>query len=74
MVSTLENFKNEDENYPDNTLQVSTKVYPDINRDCQLDQLFHVKFRFGDLTNVNILQKIKLRIKDELENEHYIFF
>ena len=38
------------------------------------NKFINVEFRFGDLTDVNILQKIKLRIKEELENEHYIFY
>ena len=35
--------------------------------------LLNVKFSFDDLTNENILQKNKLRIKEELENKHYTF-
>ena len=49
------------------------KVYPDTNSFCMLDEFFHVEFRFDDLTDLNILQKIKFRIKEKLENERYIF-
>ena len=40
IMSALEKFKNEDENYPDYTLRVFAKVYPYINGLYKLDEFF----------------------------------
>ena len=63
--------KNEVENYLDYFFVVEVEFYSDINKSVWLDNLFEFQLLFGNLTNVNILQKIKLRIKKEFENQHY---
>ena len=84
MFSTLEKFKNENEDYhPECCFIISASVhftcgdgccdYHDYHDDWFTKHvvLFFALFGIGDLTNVDIFQKIKLRIKREIEKNPY---
>ena len=75
IASVLEKIQNECENYdPSNCINFSVYVYPHCR---EYQDIFSVinkyidSFSFDDLANVNIVQKIKLRILEKLESNYF---
>ena len=66
MESSIQKSINENENHPDYTFHVVVDFNSDNKKWGEPTRiLFYDQFMLGDLTNVNILQNIKLGIKEK---------
>ena len=74
IVSYLEKFKNENNYNSGDTIKLYSYFSSHIGGDIyRTDSLFDIKFMFDDLTSVNVLQKIKLRIEKAFKKRHFNF-
>ena len=77
VVSFLKRFKNEiqHDNIFEHYIAVSSSDDPDGDDDDNRVELFVITFNFDDLTNENetMLQKIKLKIKNIIEDRFYCY-
>ena len=71
-MSDLEKIQNEIQFYLGDTLKFYCDVFP-FNKKNGIAgsslQLFEINLMFGDVTNVNILRKIKMKIKREIKKK-----
>ena len=78
LTSVLEKFINVCQNYhPIIPIYFNITVYPNwsgYSFNNSLDRIYNVFFRFDDLENVNIFQKIKLGILEKLESNYFNHF
>ena len=67
--------KNEVEDYRNYCFSVLVSIYTDFVAGDGGGILFMIEMMlFGDLTHLNIFHKIKMEIKEKLENQHFHFF
>ena len=63
-LSYLEKFKNVNNHNPHDTLKIKARFFYHRRGFSGEENLFEIKFKFGDLTRENIFRKINLRIKN----------